>query len=212
MVYGNINLCFDIIIDAVINIDNVNESDRQLIANYKKSIDHHTLTEYLDAVTRLSQCPIIVDALTNKRDRLQLPDNANQFVIHIFSIIYVCVFSFLESLDRILAADYKPDEADILYCRVVTTGVHEISFDYRKRIIRLVNSTKESIVIRFRLIDVGGQKTERRKWIHCFEGVLAILFIISMSSYDQQMDEDEDKVECYALCEWRFYIIESIDR
>ncbi|KAH7714566.1 guanine nucleotide-binding protein G(o) subunit alpha [Aphelenchoides avenae] len=45
----------------------------------------------------------------------------------------------------------------------------------------------------YRLIDVGGQKTERRKWIHCFENVTAILFVIALSCYDQYMDEDPDK-------------------
>ena len=42
----------------------------------------------------------------------------------------------------------------------------------------------------FRLIDVGGQRTERRKWIHCFEGVTAILFITALSCYDQALAED----------------------
>jgi hypothetical protein len=37
---------------------------------------------------------------------------------------------------------------------------------------------------------VGGQKTERRKWIHCFEDVMAILFIIALSGYDQVLTED----------------------
>jgi hypothetical protein len=46
----------------------------------------------------------------------------------------------------------------------------------------------------FRLIDVGGQKTERRKWIHCFDNVPAILFVIGLSCYDQYMFEDPKKV------------------
>lgn len=46
----------------------------------------------------------------------------------------------------------------------------------------------------FRLIDVGGQKSERRKWIHCFENVTAILFVVALSSYDQQLVEDPEVV------------------
>ena len=34
-------------------------------------------------------------------------------------------------------------------------------------------------------IDVGGQRSERRKWIHCFEDVLLIIFLTAVSEYDQ---------------------------
>ena len=37
----------------------------------------------------------------------------------------------------------------------------------------------------FKLIDVGGQRSERRKWIHCFENVNAILFVVAISEYNQ---------------------------
>lgn len=36
-----------------------------------------------------------------------------------------------------------------------------------------------------RLIDVGGQRTYRKKWIHCFDGVAAVMFVASMAAYDQ---------------------------
>ena len=37
----------------------------------------------------------------------------------------------------------------------------------------------------FRMVDVGGQRSERRKWIHCFEGVKAIIFLTAINEYDQ---------------------------
>ena len=40
------------------------------------------------------------------------------------------------------------------------------------------------------LIDVGGQRSERKKWIHCFDDVHAVLFIVAMSDYDQTLKED----------------------
>ena len=40
------------------------------------------------------------------------------------------------------------------------------------------------------LIDVGGQRSERKKWLHCFDDVNAILFIVAMSDYDQTLKED----------------------
>jgi len=41
---------------------------------------------------------------------------------------------------------------------------------------------------------VGGQRSERKKWIHCFEDVTAIIFCVGMSEYDQVLHEDETTV------------------
>ncbi|KAG5463093.1 MAG: G protein alpha subunit CIG1, partial [Olpidium bornovanus] len=43
----------------------------------------------------------------------------------------------------------------------------------------------------YRLFDVGGQRSERKKWIHCFENVTAIIFLVAISEYDQVLIEDE---------------------
>lgn len=48
--------------------------------------------------------------------------------------------------------------------------------------------------LHFRLFDVGGQRSERKKWIHCFEDVTAIIFCVAMSEYDQVLHEDETTV------------------
>lgn len=44
------------------------------------------------------------------------------------------------------------------------------------------------------MFDVGGQRSERKKWIHCFEGVTAIIFIVGMSEYDLTLAEDQEMV------------------
>src|SRR3569832_2267905 len=44
------------------------------------------------------------------------------------------------------------------------------------------------------MFDVGGQRSERKKWIHCFEGVTAIIFCVAMSEYDMVLAEDEEMV------------------
>lgn len=48
-----------------------------------------------------------------------------------------------------------------------------------------------------RLFDVGGQRSERKKWIHCFEDVTAIIFCVAMSEYDQVLHEDETTVSAW---------------
>ena len=44
--------------------------------------------------------------------------------------------------------------------------------------------------VHFRLVDVGGQRSERRKWIHCFEDVSSIIFIASLAEYNMRLVED----------------------
>ena len=41
-----------------------------------------------------------------------------------------------------------------------------------------------------RVVDVGGQRSERRKWISCFDDVRAVLFVCAMSGYDMTLFED----------------------
>jgi guanine nucleotide-binding protein G(o) subunit alpha len=80
-------------------------------------------------------------------------------------------------LDRLGAKDYQPTEQDILRTRVKTTGIVEVHFSFKN--------------LNFKLFDVGGQRSERKKWIHCFEDVTAIIFCVAMSEYDQVLHEDE---------------------
>ncbi|CAN6465780.1 unnamed protein product [Victoria cruziana] len=57
----------------------------------------------------------------------------------------------------------------------------------------------------YRLFDVGGQRNERRKWIHLFEGVTAVIFCAAISEYDQVLFEDESKnriMETKGLFDW----------
>jgi len=55
-------------------------------------------------------------------------------------------------------------------------------------------SITKLVIAAVRLFDVGGQRSERKKWIHCFEDVTAIIFCVAMSEYDQVLHEDETTV------------------
>lgn len=41
---------------------------------------------------------------------------------------------------------------------------------------------------------MGGQRSERKKWIHCFEGVTCIIFCAALSAYDMVLVEDKEVV------------------
>lgn len=71
---------------------------------------------------------------------------------------------------------WLPTDDDILLARVRTTGFNDQEFVFKD--------------VRFRLIDVGGQQSERRKWIHMFAGVQAVLYVAALSEYDQTLYED----------------------
>jgi guanine nucleotide-binding protein subunit alpha, other len=44
--------------------------------------------------------------------------------------------------------------------------------------------------LKYRMFDVGGQRSERKKWIHVFDNVQVVLFLAAISGYDQALVED----------------------
>lgn len=56
--------------------------------------------------------------------------------------------------------------------------------------------------LKYKLFDVGGQRSERKKWIHCFENVTAIIFLVAISEYDQLLYEDQNVVSRQRLAAW----------
>ncbi|KAF8214278.1 guanine nucleotide-binding protein alpha-2 subunit [Mycena galopus ATCC 62051] len=85
---------------------------------------------------------------------------------------------FFSDLDRLFDPGYVPTDQDIVRARARTIGITETTFQLREH--------------EMLMVDVGGQKSERRKWIHCFQDVTAILFLVSLSGYDQCLAEDRD--------------------
>ena len=47
--------------------------------------------------------------------------------------------------------------------------------------------------VTFRMVDVGGQRSERRKWLHSFENVTSLIFLVALSEYDQKLLENENE-------------------
>lgn len=84
---------------------------------------------------------------------------------------------FFQDLERLRPPNYTPTFEDILRCRMKTVGIIEIGFQVGD--------------IYFKLFDVGGQRNERKKWIHHFDGVTAVIFVASMSDFDQKCYEDD---------------------
>ncbi|XP_052209956.1 guanine nucleotide-binding protein alpha-1 subunit [Diospyros lotus] len=141
----------------------------------------HLTKELAQEIEALWKDPAIQETYT-RGNELQVPD---------------CAHYFMENLQRFSDVNYVPTKEDVLYARVRTTGVVEIQFSP-------VGENKKSGEV-YRLFDVGGQRNERRKWIHLFEGVTAVIFCAAISEYDQTLFEDGSKnrmMEAKELFDW----------
>lgn len=138
----------------------------------EKETDQSRLWEWRDTVQAIWEDPAIVETY-KRRNLFHLPD---------------CCRHFLSDITRISAPDFVPESKDILQIRVKTTGIVTKTFELKMN----KNLTKECI-----MIDVGGQRTERKKWIHCFSDVLVVMFLAAASEYDQVLEEDstENRME-----------------
>eukprot|EP01112_Ceratiomyxa_fruticulosa_P003054 TRINITY_DN1345_c0_g1_i2.p1 TRINITY_DN1345_c0_g1~~TRINITY_DN1345_c0_g1_i2.p1 ORF type:complete len:360 (+),score=72.10 TRINITY_DN1345_c0_g1_i2:359-1438(+) len=112
-------------------------------------------------IRRLWNTPAVQEAFEHRAE-FQLPG----------SVEYV-----MTNIERLCDPKTILTHDDVLNTRLATTGIHEIQFE-------LEGTT-------FRVMDVGGQRSERKKWIHCFEGVTAIIFCVAMNEYDEKLFEDE---------------------
>ncbi|TFK15567.1 proprotein convertase subtilisin/kexin type 5-like [Platysternon megacephalum] len=144
-----------------------NKENAQLIREVE--VDRVTALErkQVEAIKKLWADPGIQECYDRRRE-YQLSDSAKYY---------------LTDIDRIALPSFVPTQQDILRVRVPTTGIIEYPFDL------------ENII--FRMVDVGGQRSERRKWIHCFESVTSIIFLVALSEYDQVLAEcdNENRME-----------------
>jgi len=133
------------------------------------------LVDYINSITMSEEItPLIADYFKKawqdpgiqqtweNRSKLQVQDSVKYF---------------MENIDRIACDDYIPTEDDVLHVRSRTTGIIEEFIHIKDR--------------PFLIVDVGGQRSERRKWTNCFEDVTAMIYVASLAAYNQRLYEDE---------------------
>ncbi|GAA6017209.1 hypothetical protein JCM11491_001852 [Sporobolomyces phaffii] len=192
---------------------------KQFQLQYGRPFSEHQREEYRDVIydNTLRSMQVIIDALSDILD-LDIPSHLNQAVELIMgfgedpelaapggeldatlaaALSQVWAFEgakeavevshefqlndsasyYFDNIPRLAQPGYLPSDQDILRSRVKSVGIAETMLD--------ING------IRLRLVDVGGQRSERRKWAGCFEDVNVLLFLISIAEFNQQLYEDE---------------------
>jgi len=89
----------------------------------------------------------------------------------------------LNDLERVTALRYMPTDDDVLKARLKTVGVSEYKFEME------VAAGKDTAT-EWRIVDVGGSRSQRPKWMPYFDDVDAILFLAPISGFDQVLSED----------------------
>lgn len=166
IIHSNVIMAMRAVVNAAerLGVNNIKEENQQKAALFTTNeilFEQKVTPEIAEAVKVLWKDEGIQE-LYSRANEYQLIDSAGYF---------------FDNIDRISADGYIPNEQDLLYARARTTGITEIAFELSS--------------IHWRMVDVGGQRNERKKWIHCFQDVTALIFCVATSEYDQKLYEDE---------------------
>jgi len=106
---------------------------------------------------------------------------------------------FVRNLDRIAKkpSAYRPTKQDVIYVHLPTTGVIESQFDIRNH--------------RFKIVDVGGQRTERKKWMNLFTDVTGVVFLASLTGFDEVLEEDPETLRMVEALRLFKEVLEKFD-
>ncbi|CAH2293202.1 guanine nucleotide-binding subunit alpha-15 [Pelobates cultripes] len=167
LVHQNIITCVQSLVGAMESLQipytrPENKINGKLIQELEAYKIHKIEKKHADAIMKL-WCDSGVRKCYERRREYQLLDSAKYY---------------LSNLERIVYDGFHPTDEDILRIRMPTTGINEYCFTVDN--------------VNLRMVDVGGQKSERRKWIHSFENVSALIYLASLSEYDQQLEENNN--------------------
>jgi len=135
--------------------------DKKTAAIFEELLEIHKMDERVAPLVKRVWADRGIQETYKRKNEFQLDSNA----------VY-----YFENIDRFSEPDFVPSLTDVFKVRQKTTGIMEMKF----------STSGLSIT----LVDVGGQRSERRKWLHCFEQVTAVIYFISLEEYNMQLSED----------------------
>ncbi|ORZ19389.1 guanine nucleotide binding protein, alpha subunit [Absidia repens] len=171
IVYRNMIESIQTLIQAILsfhmefnNEDNNDHARRVLNYQIPGEMKFDLDPELIKSIRQVWEDPIVSQCIEQFGNRFYLMDSASYF---------------FDNIERIGQSDYTPTEQDVLHARLKTTGITEIKFQLGGLLIHM--------------FDVGGQRSERKKWIHCFDSVASIIFCVALSEYDQVLLEESQQ-------------------
>ncbi|KAJ7692695.1 heterotrimeric G protein alpha subunit 4 [Mycena rosella] len=160
---GELRHLLDSFADLSMHFPDALSADAEIILRVKDLRDREPFPmECLDALTRLWK-NLTVQQAVRRGNEVASPEEMPYF---------------FGALPRLFSPEYVPSPQDIFHLRAQTIGITETALSLNG--------------IEMLVVDVGGVKSERRKWIHVFNDVTGIIFTVNLNGYDMCLIEDRD--------------------
>lgn len=147
-----------------ISLSPLNAAHRSVLLTLPLNFEDDFQQDLANAIQKLWRDPGVTEAV-RRSSEFQLNDSA----------VY-----YFNSIERMSSPKYLPTDQDILRSSCRTTGIYETTIKMGE--------------LTYKVFDTGGQRSERKKWIHCFENVTVLVFVVSLSEYNQTLRENETTV------------------
>eukprot|EP01084_Bolivina_argentea_P222645 376801_1 len=138
-----------------------------------ESIDSSDLQKLSVSISYLWNLKSVQTAIKYRYKRFAIPDNISYFY---------------DKIEIIFDEEYVPSIADIIRLRIRTTGMIESKYTIHSG-------------INLSIFDTGGERNERKKWIHTFSDVDIVIFVAALSHYSCVLWEDEKTISMHDAIE-----------
>jgi len=132
--------------------------------SFSDSMEQKDIEDLGESIAFLWELDPVQSTFKNRGNYYSFPDNMDYF---------------FRKVREIMSSDFSPNVEDVLKTRVRTTGIIETKYNIEGNV--------------FHICDVGGQRNERKKWIHSFDNVTAVIFVAALNHYNAVLFEDEKK-------------------
>ncbi|KAF5403512.1 Guanine nucleotide-binding protein G [Paragonimus heterotremus] len=215
LIYQNIFLAMTTMLEAMQKLGIIYSDARNLQnAEIISDVDmENTITLDADMVTAICQLwadPGMKECFERRRE-FQLTDSSKYYLDNFDRIASPDYLPTLQDILRVRVpttgiVEYPFNiNSTVFRTQVELIVVHQISGLFNGDHIEQPEDQAQTMLVRFetrrdpghfglrKIVDVGGQRSERRKWIHCFENVTSIIFLVALNEYDQVLVENNNQ-------------------
>jgi len=153
-------------------------SSIQRIFNHASSIKHRFSDDVMEQKNMIEEARELTPEVALAIKKVWEDKNVKKYIKNYENELQIPSSSdyYFTNCERYVQPEFVPNNEDILRCKLKTTGIIETKFEEQK--------------VEFTLVDVGGQRAERRKWLHCFDDVDAVIYLAALDEYNMVLYED----------------------